>query len=443
MDNVKKCSAHSFLCGYFGCDDLPALISSEKGAGAGWQRQIITKEKYARHCDIYYESYVDSLLEKESRSEERRNIYHGTSHYVLELNAKCVLKSEEIYKEFTACGKKTRNYPLTEDYRFTINKIHLFGFPYGIVLFAVEIDEADVSMEGLSSAHQELRSVSAYQRWAERKVAGDYLDAIEPLVRLCSTPGAPAPEYGRLVETGGKLKIFQIIQTTSVEDDLLYELGCLFKPGIIKEGTSKACPSESYYNGVMNSNTLQVFNNWKVLALFDTFTVMGDVNFFHWSSYFRMIYVHSLYQKRLLFDLNQRFRKPSQAKVMGRLVNEMMERERYYAFPTISYNFLPQMIYEKINYGLGVGNEREQLHKYIEQEGQRMETLVEKRTSRLLFALTFLAVASAIFDLTSLVTSILGYEPATCCYNLVSGIVVAVILVVMTSVLIYNKIRKV
>lgn len=443
MDN--NCSAHSFLCGYFSCNDLEArLVSGSRGIGeGGWVRQVLSEQEYSRLCNIYYESYVDSLVEKSEASSRRKDIYSSTAHYVLTADCQCVLRSQEIYREFKRNGALVKEFPLPGDFSFTVSRIHLYGFPYGIVLFAIELDESSVSFDLLTAAHQELRNVNSYKKWVARGAAAEYLAAIAPLVEVVKDKDSDVMPYGRLVETGGKLKLFQIIKTKEVDDALLYELGCLFKPGIVKEGTDKTCPSDSYYASVIDNNTLHVFKNWKVLALFDTFTVLGDVGFFQWSLYFRMIYIHALYQKRLLFDLNQRFRMPSQARGMGKLVNEMMERERYYSFPTISYNFLPQMIYEKACHGLDLESERTQLHKYVEQEGRRMETIAEKRTSRMLFALTLLAVASAMYDLTGLVTSVLGYEPASCSYNLVSLIVVAVVLVVMISILVYNKCRKI
>ena len=46
-----------------------------------------------------------------------------------------------------------------------------------------------------------------------------------------------------------------------------------------------------------------------------------------------------------------------------------------------SYNFLPQLIYEKIKEGLDVDKEREQIHKYIEQETSRQEAEREKASA--------------------------------------------------------------
>ena len=61
----------------------------------------------------------------------------------------------------------------------------------------------------------------------------------------------------------------------------------------------------------------------------------------------------------------------------------MKEQEHWYAFSNISYNFLPQLIYRAIDTGLDIATEREQLHRHLEQEAERLEKNSERRLAGL------------------------------------------------------------
>ena len=116
------------------------------------------------------------------------------------------------------------------------------------------------------------------------------------------------------------------------------------------------------------------------------------------NSYFRLIYIHALYQKTLLFVVNRQFRSAANDRKSIRLLHKMKEQEHWYAFSNISYNFLPQLIYRAIDTGLDIATEREQLHRHLEQEAERLEKNSERRLAGLILFLTMLTVCSATYD---------------------------------------------
>lgn len=432
---IPKVDAHSFLCGYFRLPadhDLDVVCAKTYSGGARWEKQVLNDE-YRNHwcieldeyplirkdykywCQSYYESYVESLLDAGDDMALRKDLYRHTSHLVMKLDRSCELQDIS--------------------FRFVVKRLHMFVFTKNIAIFAIELDIPDVSPDALSSGHKKLRDVESYDLVSGM---GSYLESISPVLDLCSKEEI-AGNYADLMESGAKLKLFQIISAPEISDELLFEMGTLTRTGVVNAENDFYSPSKQYYDSIMKTNMLSVYNNWKALALLDTFTVAGvnfTKSFFVWVSYFRMIYIHSLYQKLLLVNLDRDFRFPKDSSKPVSLEDEMKELEMYYAFPTISYNFLPQMIYEKINIGLGLQAERDQLHKYIEQESRRLERASEKKLTRLITTLTVFTMGSVLFDVSSLVSSMLGLDVPSCGFNIVAWLAIAFVITVLLLVLV-------
>lgn len=453
MDEViRRGSARTFFCGYFNWSKKVEEALGKKyplgenGNEVGWTRQILNKsyktwcpeldgqpgtvKDYDFWCGFYYEAFVESLLDKDMNEGKRNDLYNDTAHWIL-----------GVSKGYCDIGNDTC--PLVDfcsvssmDHRFAVDRLHLFRFPFGKCIFAIELHEPDVNLNTLTLVHGKIREVNSYNDkvfglakfpWAET-----FLKAVAPLKEM-----SPDGDYTGWVERGAKLKAFQIVKSDYIGDDLLYELGTMSKIGIVRGGAGdKFSPSGSYYELIMRDNKISAFRTWTALALLDTVTVVGkdtdrkgnglDKDFIWATSYFRMIYVHALYQKLLLFDVNKSFRDPESKNNAVDLVDKVKDIERYYAFPTISYNFLPQLIYEKIKFGLEVDKEREQIHRYVEQEGKRQDEKNDKMLSNAITGLTFITLGSVFFDVTSLVVEMRGVT-SQCGYNHVASWVIGVI----------------
>ena len=427
-----KGNVRGFLCGYFQSDKAFTYLTGH--SDLGWTRKQIDRDQFKDWCTLYYESYVESVLDiRRTDSDKSKtggsHIYNKISYFVNDLSVPFRLKMNEFADN-------------TATYTFILNKIHIFNFPYNFVLFAIEVEAQDIPLDRSSKMLLSLREVSRYSEYRENTTAEAYLNAIEPLLDIyrCSNG---SDGYNGLVMTGGKFKLFQIVTCNDcLGDDLLFDLGFLNRIGTAHNPSDINCPSENYYNSIIAENSMSIFNNWKILALFDTFTVLGQGNGFSadwWSeNYFRMVYIHSLFQKFLLFDLNQKFRTLSKSSEMRQLTDEMKEKEKYYAFPAISYNFLPQMIYEKTNFGLGVDKEREELHKYIEQENLRQRESSDRKLSKAVLCLTIFAISSAIYDLVSLIRDWAGIEIPSCGHKIIVSAVVLFFIAILCLVYIIN-----
>ena len=184
--------------------------------------------------------------------------------------------------------------------------------------------------------------------------------------------------------------------------------------------------------------------NWKALALVDSFTVVAKgrtaAQMWVWpNSYFRLIYIHALYQKTLLFVVNRQFRSAANDRKSIRLLHKMKEQEHWYAFSNISYNFLPQLIYRAIDTGLDIATEREQLHRHLEQEAERLEKNSERRLAGLILFLTMLTVCSATYDGASLVKDYFGWESGTTPFRIFAALLLSAIVITSISVWHYRR----
>ena len=98
------------------------------------------------------------------------------------------------------------------------------------------------------------------------------------------------------------------------------------------------------------------------------------------NSYFRLIYIHALFTRRRCSSSSTgNSCSAANDRKSIRLLHKMKEQEHWYAFSNISYNFLPQLIYRAIDTGLDIATEREQLHRHLEQEAERLEKNSERR----------------------------------------------------------------
>ncbi len=419
--------AHTFFCGHLDTTMLPDEICRKYSC---WTRVQESETSYKILCNYYFESFIDSLVEREGH--KSNGVYGDTAHLTVEINKQCILRDPKF--EENGC------------YTFDLSRIHLFFFPFKICLFAIETNEySGVSMNTLTLAHSILKENTLYKRPEETDAEkeNNLTSLIEPLIEISTHRS-----FSDLSKTGNKLKTFQIISTECDRtDELLFELGTLSPIGCVKDADNFFSPSAEYYQQIIDNNSISIFRNWKALAIFDTFTVLtapiSDRQISLWSiSYFRLIYIHALYQKTLLFITNQEFRSSAVKTNYSELMHNMKKQEHWYAFSEISYNFLPQLIYKAIDHGLDIASERTRLHEHIEQEAEDQERRSERKLTWFITALTFLTVFSALYDTSSIFKEMLNLSNGSCQYIKTVIIVFIAFISVFISVFIYTLLKK-
>ena len=86
MDN-KLHYAHTFFCGHLAAVGRASEVLS---ADKRWQAEKpLSREAYERLSSIYYESFIDSLMQVDGQTSGA--VYAGTAHLALETDRLCTL----------------------------------------------------------------------------------------------------------------------------------------------------------------------------------------------------------------------------------------------------------------------------------------------------------------------------------------------------------------
>ena len=389
----------AFLCGHFKMSAEPSLQDIDK---LGWKKFNLPDNVRKLEKRYFYPEFVDFC-------------------YADETGKSCVRYVKHINEELDIILKEKKIH-------FSIKELTLYLMPFKMAMYSIHIEQTTNDLDDCTSLLFSLRSIDYYE---DCHIA--FIEkAIQPFIEVYQALTGTKPlSYSELIDNGNKLRIFQIINSSggnmsilseTDKDKLLYELATvskITKPNVEDEYSA----SDAYLNKIIKQSKISVFRNWSGLALLDTFTIhaYNVSNRFvdNWlDSYFRMIYIHSLFQKSYLFNLNIRFRKTLAQPVpswksklqsmnikntdVGHLLDEYELFEQQCCFHKISYNFLPLVIIKAIDKGLEIKEEMLQLYKIMEKEKTRREEANDKMVNTLLLSLSLLTLFSAIWDISCL-----------------------------------------
>lgn len=308
-------------------------------------------------CSVFHKSHIDAMIEAEGQSRPKE--LDSVHHFRLEIN-------REIPLSFF--NSHNGQLKVLDGYRFLLKKLHLYQFPVGITLFAIEVEDSGSDLNELTYAHSMVRELPS--RWDQ--FPGELTDAISPI--LISMGSSDSHD---LVSLGNKLKLFQTIQAEPefFSREHLFEIAMCSPIDVV--GTSHfLAPSEGYYNSVIEDNLIAPFNNWMALAIMDSFTVLftGDYDERIWhDSYYRLIYLRVLMQKTFLSNRNKLYRLGKKDKNLTRDLSIM---DKFYFYDTISFNFLPDIINKQMSKGLGIKEEQEELSVQIKESEARSKDVM-------------------------------------------------------------------
>lgn len=412
--------SHEFLVGSFNGnlkhEQLDKNCWKKELVSAGEERKRYPGDRgYNGLCTMYYKAHIDSMLEAENVA--RPDFLNSVHHYIHDLES---YNHDIEGNDITLTLQKGR-YPDYVSYKYTFRlcKLHLFFFPLGIVLFAIEIDDTGTELDNMTSAHFKLMTGWKTDSFGDAKLTRLML----PLT--CYVEEA---QSGKLTKDGNKLKMFQSVKidTEKIDDGLLYELGSSSPVGCVNHGNRPDMkPSENYFRKIIDENTISTFDNWKGLALMDSFTILGKKDSFYENDcnflYFPLIYLRCVFEKTFCFSRNNAYR---ENRADERLTWEIELMEQYYFYDNISYNFQPNMLYQTMAKGLGIKEEQKELVKQIKERE-------EKRVDKILAYVAFFAVFSVVWDICSICKDALSISenPWVARFFILVGIIVSTILV--------------
>lgn len=397
----------AFLCGHFMTLKSPFY---QTVTNLGWEKFRLPDDIRKIEKRFFYPEFVDFC-------------------YADETDKNCVRFVKSVNEELDITLD-------TRKIHFIVKELALYLMPFNMALFSIHVEQATDNLNDCTALLYNLRSIDYYSDCHKEfveKVIQPFMDVYQVLT------GTPPKSYSQLIDNGNKFRIFQIINSHDADmaalpdmdkDKLLYQLATVSKvtkPGEIDDYT----PSDDYLNKIIKQSKISVFRNWSGLALMDTFTIhafdASNILVGNWTdSYFRMIYIHSIFQKSYLFNLNIRFRNTIDNSVSSwkssmqrffvkhtdieQLVSEYESFERCCCFHKVSYNFLPLEIARAIDKGLKIKEEMDQLYKVMEKEKARRDEAHDRTVNRLLFTLSLLTLFSAIWDMSSLLDKMYPFK---------------------------------
>ena len=409
--------SHAFLVGCFNGNIKPQDLNTHI-----WSRHILTTKEYTELLSDYYKSLVDSMVEAQNQT--RPDFLQPVCHYSIDIDSKC----EHPFRICLTKGRAEAPY----DYTLCICKLHLYFFPNDIVLFVLEIDDRDIDLNLMTLGHGSLINLKFGKTGNE-----ELIEKLRPLLDLTNDH-----DIKHLVKDGNNMKIFQIVEVEGKEpeDTMLFEIGTFIPIGAVG-GTDSYSPSKKYFTQIINDNSISVFYNWKALALVDSFTVLGvdGHNKWTWENlYFPLIYIRCIYEKTFCFSRNSAYRLD---KMVGNLSKEIADMEKYYLYNNISYNFLPEILYDFMVRGIGLKEEREEISKQIKEttkrDAEEKKNREDKNRNLILAFVSVFAVFSIIWDLCQIVKDALSIdENPTPAQGFIG---VAVLLICVLLFLIYRR----
>lgn len=399
---------------------------------SNWKRIKMSTTEYERMKSVYYSSLLRSMIEIEGEKEQ--SVYRYEMILPQQRDNLMVLNRKD--------GQS--NYPCT------ITSIQLWFFPFEIVLFSAELDENANSLDDLTLMH------SKWKKWGVEYnntilIDGQLKDIgfhtptldefLEPLVVLTKDKN-PA----KLTFEDTKLRQYQVVQSNSLQDSLLFEIGTFSSIGVVCD--TNICrfskPADDYFNKIITENTISAYSNWKALALNDSFTVLTVDEVYSNSEnneydddgqlidtgyhYFYLLYMRCLFEEFYCFDRNNLYHEVKDTDIDSKKIeSEIAYMEKHYFFDDMSYDFLPPLMYRAMAKGLELQKDREQLTQHVKQA--LSEARRERNNSAVNFVQIF-AVFSVVWTIREILIAILP-----CIKGSVSAFISGVIALTITIVL--------
>jgi hypothetical protein len=357
----------------------------------------------SNYKNIYYSEFRDFMFTGKDRLDVDGFRKEKISTFQRDKQLSAAFQYEQFNREIQTLEKVK--------FSFKSERQEIYLFPDGIGIFALTLSPLNNKVVDLSQLINRARSFETevlendctiqFHQWISREVLVDI-----PLVG----ENLESDEY-----SGSKFKVYTVIDMPEPSadcpyerDHLLYEIGTSSPIGCVA-GFGFAKPSEAYYQELLQ-NKLSAFHNYEGLGLLDSFTIIGTNNYrplntnpkdfahHNWNRVYFGIYMYNLFVRYSLFKFNAQF-----------LSDPVKYRDKFqrflnnYDFRHISFNFLPNMIFDCMRRALGVNEEIEVFEKRL---SNLASTIQEDQEKRQAFLLTLISIISALDATESILVSV-------------------------------------
>lgn len=317
--------------------------------------------------------------------------------------------------------KRGRDLKIIDKYAVEINKaeIFLFGDQIGLFSLSININETDRTVAFISDVINQCRNFDSETdldltdlqkgtKWHEW-LSKNYLCGTE---LRHETKKIKADDY-----SGSKFKVFSVIDCDISEEErnsLLFDLGTS-SPLNSSKGEGNYAPHADYFNEVMQ-NRISIFKNWESLCLFDSFTTLGNGILSEpwqkqtWADTYFRIYLFRLFFKYNLYRYNSELHDNT-----IKLRNDFEKFLNNYKLSHISFNFLPNEMFNKIGEALHLDEELNTFQNRINRISAAIQEEKQSRTNSLLQFVSVLGGIGSVkpvFDGLSIAKKYLGWSDA-------------------------------
>lgn len=352
----------------------------------------LTSDKRKIHLkDVFYPDFRDLMFIKPENSYNERESL-----------------STRFSKEFTNELYFVRVDQVTgivqQSLKFKVVKCEIFLFAEQIGLFSLtlELNKSllnDFTLNDLIFFCRNFDSLVSFNGDGDTMVWHNYITSNFICKRKLVGNNVKADEY-----SGSKFKVFTAIDcNVSAINRLpyLYDMGTSSKLGSAK-GNHYISPHPEYYDELMK-NKISIFNNWEALCLFDSFTCVGngllvgrdekDTLFKtnNWEYIYFRIYLSRVFFKYNLYRYNTNLHENT-----FKLRNQFEGFLNNYNLSHISFNFLPNVIFDKIGAALHLDEELERFQKRINRISSAIQEKKQSKTNMLLQIVTVLGGISSV-----------------------------------------------
>lgn len=290
------------------------------------------------------------------------------------------------------------------------SRLDLMEDGFGLFTLDIKINSSTTTLTDFSVASYLIRQFdtpiknSKFNKWHK------FIDSEVLLENFTRGVSIQIDEY-----SGSKYKLYMVLDVPNAEDNktisnILFDIGTVAIVGSAVATTNDSM-DKNYIKQLVKNNSISVYNNWKGLALLDTFTVVGNgIGMFTYDNYYHGIYLYSLFIKYSLFKFNYEIADLDEDKR-----SQFQEFLTKYYHNYISYNFLPTEIFIKIKIALDIEKELKIMNDKIELVGRQIQEEQQDRTNKILGIVTVLSSLSSaqpVYDYLLVGQKYLGWDVA-------------------------------
>lgn len=389
----------------------------------------VTIENLKKKCsrESFSSLFYDGVIDARYPCKKLGGQYKEIAHYRKPINETITYYYDKEAKVEYSCHVVEVDYRVFSDH---------------MLIFSITVDNSHLNFDEIAFQNRMIRGVKFYEKNDFTKEYFALFDTLLEMMRWCDKDFND--DLSHSLFAGNKMYNYLLVRLNEEQDkdygdDMLYDLATESNLGTSSDPSNSRSHTSQYKDMLINTQSISCFNSWKGLVLNDTVCVLmkssePNVRYKNWMiEYFEFIYLNVFYIKAYLVQVNKKYQNKN---ATSSLEQEYLEFDRTFNFRNISYNFLPQLIYDRMRVGMEINDELNQLKEKISTYSEKCERENEKTINRILFFLTFFTITSAIND---------GVELFACDgaggYNWwkINLFVVAIVIAIFTWILYYKK----